>query len=105
MGFAASTVLTLVTAGILSSNGGHFVGVPGAGAGSVPVLGWSTAVGDLRPAHFLALHAMQAIPLLGWLADRRGWSARAVPLGTLAYGALTAAVFAQAMAGLPLIRL
>lgn len=105
LGFAASTVLTLVTAGILSSNGGHFVGVPGAGAGSVPVLGWSTAVGDLRPAHFLALHAMQAIPLLGWLADRRGWSSRAVPLGTLAYGVLTAAVFAQAMAGLPLIRL
>jgi hypothetical protein len=48
---------------------------------------------------------MQAIPLLGWLADRRGWTRVAVPLGTLAYGALTAAVFAQAMAGLPLIRL
>ena len=78
-------MLTLVTAGALSSNGGHFVGVPGAGAGTVPLFGWSTSVGDLRPAHFLALHAMQALPLLGWLADRSGWRRVAVPLGALAW--------------------
>ena len=46
-GFAASTVLTVVTAGILSSNGGHFVGIPGPDAGTLPLFGWSTAVGDL----------------------------------------------------------
>jgi hypothetical protein len=105
LGFGASTVLTLVTAGALSMNGGHFVGVPGDGAGTLPLFGWSTAVGDLRPAHFLALHAMQAIPLIGWLADRRGWRAAAVTGGTLGYAALTLAVFAQALAGLPLFRL
>jgi hypothetical protein len=90
---------------VLSSNGGHFVGVPGAGAGTLPVFGWSTAVGDLRPAHFLALHAMQAIPLLGWLADRRGWRTAVVGASALGYGVLTLAVFAQALAGRPLIAL
>ena len=48
---------------------------------------------------------MQAIPLLGWLADRRGWTPRLIPFATLAYAGVTYAVFAQAMAGLPLIRL
>jgi len=27
-------------------------------------------VGDLRPPHFFASHMMQAVPALGWLADR-----------------------------------
>ncbi len=104
-GFGLSTVLTIVTAGYLSSNGGHFVGQPPPGAPSWPVFGWSGTVGDLRPAHFLALHAMQALPLLGLLADRSGWSPRVVAAGGVGYVALTAAVFAQAIAGLPLIRL
>ncbi len=49
---------------------------PGAGAGAVlgglqapagsglPITGWHAA-GDLRPAHFLGLHAQQFLPLLG----------------------------------------
>lgn len=105
IGFGGATVLTLVTAGVLGANGGHFVGVPGAGAGTLPVLGWSTEVGDLRPAHFLALHAMQAVPLLGLLADRRGWPRAVVAWGALAYAALTLAVFVQALAGRPLVAL
>ena len=63
-------------------------------------------VGDLRPAHFLALHAMQVLPLVGWWIDRRGGaSLRALHSSAAAWALLTVAVFAQALAGLPLLRL
>lgn len=106
LGFVLSTVATLITAGVLSSHGGHFVGSPSDGAAVIPLLGWSGEVGDLRPAHFLALHTMQALPLLGLWMDRRGGGATsALTAAAIVYCALTAAVFAQALMGMPLVRL
>ena len=106
LGFVLSTVATLITAGVLSSQGGHFVGMPSDGAAVIPLLGWSGEVGDLRPAHFLALHAMQVLPLLGLWLDRRGRAATSTLTATaVIYGALTVAVFAQALMGMPLVRL
>jgi hypothetical protein len=104
-GFGLSAGLTLITAGYLSSQPGHFVGTPPPGAATVPIFGWSLAVGDLRPAHFLSLHAMQALPLLGWWMDQRATSRRtpSMRLAALAYTALTLGVFAQALMGLPLL--
>lgn len=63
-------VLTFVLgagAGMLLSNV-----QPPAGIG-MPLFGWHPA-GDLRPAHFLGLHAQQLVPLAVWLWPRRsGW--------------------------------
>lgn len=107
LGFAMTFVLTMVTAGYLSVNGGHFVGLHPDGAPVIPLFGWSGVTGDLRPAHFAALHAMQALPLVGLWLDRRGdaRALRRVRLAALGYAALTLAVFAQAVAGLPVIPL
>lgn len=105
LGAWASFGLTLVVAGYMSSGSGHLVGTPSLEAAALPLVGWSAEVGDLRPAHFLSLHALQGLPLLGLWLDRTGRGARRLPWAALAWTALTLAVFGQALLGLPLIRL
>jgi hypothetical protein len=105
---AAGLVLTFLLGGglgfYMSQQAGHAVGTQG---GQVPLFGWNRSGGDLRVAHFLGIHAEQAIPLLALLvAGRRERLRRAaLALGVLAYVGLTVAVFAQAVAGRPLLPL
>lgn len=102
-GFVLTFGLTLVTAFTMGALGRH-VGVHPEGGAVIPLFGWSGVVGDLRPAHFLALHAMQVIPVAAWaLGGRGGVGAVWVAMGL--WSALTLAVYAQAMAGLPLVAL
>ncbi|HEY5722004.1 MAG TPA: hypothetical protein VIT45_06755 [Allosphingosinicella sp.] len=90
--------------GYMSAQPGHSVGATG---GHVPLFGWNRSGGDLRVAHFLGIHAQQAIPILailiGGLTPSRRWTLLAS--GTFAYVALTLIVFAQAVAGIPLLPL
>ena len=90
--------------GYMSAQAGHSVGAQG---GHVPLFGWNRSGGDLRIAHFLGIHAEQAIPILaGLLAGLAAPTRRTLLIaGTLAYAALTLAIFAQAIAGRPLLPL
>lgn len=103
LGFLLTAALTSWVAGELAGNGGRYVGMPGDPHARLPFLGWSREVGDLRPAHFLALHAMQVLPAAGYALDRLGADARFVWIGAISYALLTASVFTQALQGVPLI--
>jgi hypothetical protein len=88
----------------------HSVGVPDGGPG-LPLLNWSTRGGDLRVAHFFGIHALQVLPLAGYmLSTRRSESltnnaARWVQVGGAVYALLALLLFLWAMAGRPLISL
>jgi hypothetical protein len=89
--------------------GAHSVGVEDGGPG-LPVTGWSTAGGDLRVGHFVGLHALQAMPLVGWLLTRRrarrlgaGHRTALVWIAGLAYLGLMLLLIWQALRGQPLI--
>jgi len=83
--------------------GAHTVGAPDGGPG-LPLLGWSTTHGDLRIGHFVGLHGLQIIPLLGlllmlhreqWLCE--GHKLALVWTGALGYLGLAALVTWQAL--------
>jgi hypothetical protein len=104
-GLGLTLPLTLVTAQTLSDMGSHWVGGTASDAGGLFLFGWSRDGGDLRAAHFFATHAMHAVPLAAVACARLfGPSARApVRFTAVAYVALVAFVFSQALRGLPLI--
>ena len=112
--FTAAVVIGLVLTfllggglgGYMSAQAGHSVGAQG---GSVALFGWNRSGGDLRVAHFMGIHAEQAIPLLAALAGLTRLSQRArwhvLVGGTALYVLVTVGVFAQAVAGAPLLPL
>lgn len=91
-------------------NGAHTVGAPDGGPG-LPLVNWSTSAGDLRVAHFLSFHALQLLPLAGFLLSRykTDWPARRQTACVVALAILYAAgvslIFLQAMRGRPLLSL
>jgi hypothetical protein len=69
-GLIISSVLGIVTGAILggrTNSGGHWVGGTTNDALGLMVLNWSRDGGDLRVAHFFALHAMQILPVMAVL--------------------------------------
>ena len=104
-GAIISFVLTLIIGGYLGGNGSHFVGDQSNPELVLPFFGWSTEVGDLRPAHFLSLHALQVLPLIGLWADRTDQGITTIWIASFIYSALTVALFIQALFGQPLMRI
>jgi len=97
-------ILASFEAGLMIGRGSHSVGAEDGSAG-LQFVNWSTSVGDLRIAHFVGMHALQALPLFGWFLDRRAVrGARAwVAIAALGWIAITAILVAQALAGRPML--
>jgi hypothetical protein len=99
-GFIASAIATTLVAGTLSSGASHWIGGDQTDATGLPFFHWSTTGGDLRAAHFAALHIMQAVPLVAWF-----WNSRRLSLAALGGGVvLVGLLAAQALMGIPLLR-
>jgi len=95
--------------GVMVAQGQSVVGVAPGGSG-LPMINWSTTGGDFRVAHFLGIHALQILPIAGWLIDRlKALPRRAKPTAFVAVSAgyvlLMGFVFMQAMNGVPLVRM
>ncbi len=105
LGLVLTFVLTVWVAGAMASMPGHFIGTPLTGA-TLPILGWSREVGDLRAPHFLATHAMHVLPIAGLIATgvlRERAAIGAVWASAALFAGLVAVAFFGALAGAPLI--
>ncbi len=101
-GAFAGTVTGMRMGGALSHHVGH---VPPPPRRIMRITGWSLDAADLRPAHFLGLHSMQALPLAA-LAASACLSPPAALVGTSIVSAgwivLTCSAFWAALSGRPL---
>jgi hypothetical protein len=99
-GLVLGFLLGWLLGGDMSAQPGHAVG---AEAGHLAVVGWNRGGGDLRVAHFLGMHAPQALPLAVAAPGVVGVRRRGVVLAVVAvlWTTLTLAAFAQAVAGRP----
>jgi hypothetical protein len=93
--------------------GAHTVGLPDGGPG-LPILGWSTAGGDLRVPHFVGMHALQILPLIVIAMEmlaprvRQLRSARTrstlIAIAAAAYAAMLTVLTWQALRGQSVVR-
>jgi hypothetical protein len=94
--------------GYMLARGSHTVGASD-GSQGLPFVNWSVIAGDLRIAHFIAVHAIQIVPLFAYLLlqmapipalKRRRLAAFGVSAGVML---VVLATFIQAALGHPLL--
>jgi hypothetical protein len=94
-----------VSGGLMISQFAHTYGAPDGGPG-LPFLSWSTVAGDIRPAHFITLHGLQAIPLFAWFVSSKTSRPNLALLSFIVlYVAVCIWLHMQALSGQPLIAL
>ena len=98
-------LLASAQGGLIISNNAHTIGAPDGGPG-LPFVNWSTTHGDLRIAHFVGMHALQGLPLLGFFLDRNRVPARNVIFAvSILWMMLMGSLLVMAMQGRPLLAL
>jgi hypothetical protein len=100
LGLILTGILGGLTGATISGVGTPHIGGALSDAANLPPFYWSRDGGDLRVAHFLGVHAMQALPVLALLFP--GASVRLLALGAVGWTMLTLAIFTAALLGAPL---
>lgn len=101
--YRQAVLLGLVLTFLLGAGAGMLLSQvqPPEGGVSMPFTGWSFGGGDLRPAHFVGIHAEQVLPAIAWgtvaLGVRR--AGVIVWVATLAYAFLFTLLLAWGMSG------
>ena len=98
LGLLLGGVLGGFTGSTISERDSALIGSISTDAGAFPPFFWSRDGGDLRVAHFLGVHTVQALPALA-LA---GGGAAVIWAGAVGWTALTLGACALALAGVPL---
>jgi hypothetical protein len=102
-GLVITGVSGIVTGMVIAAHGGHGVGGVNTDAAGLALFGWSRSGGDLRVAHFFAIHAMQLLPAAGWAASMlpRRAARAAVMAASVAMVTVIVLTLVQALAGEP----
>jgi hypothetical protein len=88
--------------------GSHTVGATDDSGAGMPLTRWSTAGGDLRVPHFIGLHALQLMPLIGLVLGRRFRDRPALAVALtrhagFAYFGVVLTTLVQALRGQPVL--
>ena len=112
-GLIITSVLGTITGFFLggrATTGGHWVGGSATDAGGLPILHWSRDGGDLRVAHFFAIHAMHFLPVIGLALQRlrpdlvsQTWRTYGVWCASALLCGLCIATLTQALRGQPFL--
>lgn len=104
-GIVLTFFLTVAVAGFMAGGEGHLVGGNVSDSEALPLLGWARDGGDLRVAHFFAAHAVQVIPLFGFMAAALFGSVRTYPVAIFStfYAGLVIYSLVEALDGRPFL--